>query len=223
MILTTSKYKQSAVGTIKLRLAILTFCFVATGTAASGDLPKHSRYDAGRDCISARDAEKKNFSEEELEEIAECWRRKIVEEGERTDLEGAYLKNVEFNYRFDLINADLTNANLSGADLDHANLSGANLSGADLSGAKLFRATFDGGEYDTRRVKGTVSPANLTDTNLRGTNLEGADLKGVDLSGADLTEAKLEEARLGGAKVSRSTTKGVDFVDWENRGGIVLD
>ena len=40
---------------------------------------------------------------------------------------------------------------------------------------------------------------------------------------ADLTYTNLTDTILTGAAVSRKTTKGVNFTDWEKRGGKILD
>jgi serine/threonine-protein kinase len=68
-----------------------------------------------------------------------------------------------------------------------------------------------------------VRKAKSGEKNLTGAWLTGANLSRANLAGANLRFADLTRANLTGAMVSRSTTKGVDFDDWQKRGGTVVD
>jgi hypothetical protein len=82
------------------------------------------------------------------------WVRSDGSEGERANLERAYLTGANLEDA-NLERAYLTGANLEGANLTGANLEDANLEGANLKGANLERAY-------------------LEDANLTGANLEDA-------------------------------------------------
>jgi hypothetical protein len=88
------------------------------------------------------------------------------------------------------------------------NLSGAFLKGADLKNKSLEKVNLTG--------------ANLIGANLHESKLNKANLSNANLTGADLTYANLTDTTLTGAKVSRKTTKGIDFDNWKKRGAIVL-
>jgi uncharacterized protein YjbI with pentapeptide repeats len=87
-------------------------------------------------------------------------------------------------------------------------LSNANLRAADLTRAGMGKANL---------TYSIIGEANLSYANLSGADLTSANLVETDLTGANLTDAILIDA-----KVSKSSTKGVDFDEWKKRGGIVL-
>ena len=126
----------------------------------------------------------------------DCWVKK-AKSGQK-DLKWAYL-----------FEADLNGVDLRGVDLFNANLNGANLSGADLRGASLSDAELSGAKF---------AGAKLEDTDFDTTDLTEADFRRTDLTGAKLKNMDIRDAI-----VSQKTTIGINFEEWKDRGGTVVD
>jgi uncharacterized protein YjbI with pentapeptide repeats len=131
-----------------------------------------------------------------------------------------------------LSGVDLSGADVSGADWSGARLDGADLSGANLTGVNLFASFMSGATL----VETTLTDANLGYADIQDSNFERAFLYGADLTnsrlgtsnfsyagfqGANLTNADYRDTVRKFAAVSRSTTLGVAFDEWEYRGGIL--
>lgn len=159
-----------------------------------------------------------------------------------TDLSNAVLANSlirgsQLN-KAKLSEADLTSVNLFRSDMSEADFTGATMINAVLDGtvmreAVLKNANLQGAKLQaTNLYKANLSGANLTNAKLNGGTIEyemgsvdypGADLSQADLTGADLTGADFTGATLRGAKVSRSTTKGIDFGMWKKAGAVIVE
>ena len=126
----------------------------------------------------------------------DCWVKK-AKSGQK-DLKWAFL-----------FEADLSGVDLRGVDLFNADLNGANLSGADLRGASLSEAELSGAKF---------AGAKLENTNFDSTDLTEADFRRTDLTGAKMKNMDIRDAI-----VSQKTTIGINFEEWKDRGGKVVD
>ena len=130
------------------------------------------------------------------QERMDCWVKK-AKSGQK-DLKWAFL-----------FEADLSGVDLRGVDLFNADLNGANLSGADLRGASLSDAELSGAKFAGAKLEGTdFDSTDLTDADFRRTDLTGAKMKNMDIRDAI---------------VSPKTTIGINFEEWKDRGGKVVD
>ena len=117
------------------------------------------------------------------------------------------MKNANFTFSPNLMNADLNGADLSGAELIIANLEGAELRNARLARANLIGANL----YQADLSGAILSEANFTEANLSGANLSGVDLGDANLKKANLRKANLRNAHLGGANLYRADLSGADL------------
>ncbi len=130
---------------------------------------------------------------EKIVETHEMWMGSGWEMGQRADLHGKDLHDLNFQGAF-LADADLHRADLHCADLKQAELDGADLHRADLHRADLHEAVLEWAD---------LHRADLHEADLHGAVLREADLHRADLHGADLREADLEHADLRGADLTR--------------------
>ena len=147
-------------------------------------------------------------SSQELKELLkrhEHWVKSEYQKGQRADLSGANLQDV------DLPKVELAGAILKGAHLGGANLSNAHLRGAYLQAALLMEADLSGAVLQGARLQ----RATLTGADLRGANLTNADLAETiglqvpDIARTNTSNAKLPEdvSRFEGLNVLEEATK----------------
>lgn len=220
-------------------VALLQFCWVATGSALAGELTV----------------------KQVIERLLQSSPERVAD---FSALDLTYLDLSDLDFR----RANLAGADLFGSDLSRANLSGSNLSrarldrtiiigtnfaeanltnasllrpaafssyevraeeaprfaGADLSGARIFGRFSDGDwhganlsavrmgtDRSERQLLSSVFRTDLADCNLSGANLAGADLYGALLAFADLTNANLSSAMLVGVDLSRADLTGANL------------
>lgn len=161
--------------------------------------------------MAEKEEQKKTITKKELKERLKKHEKWLTYEegGERLDLSGYDLRNVNFSctklIRAIFRNADLTNVNFCNANLRNANLEGANLEGADfynanLDGADLSNANASGAEFYIAKL----SCASFYNANLRYSDLNNADLSNANLINAYLDGANLDGANLDSTNLSKN-------------------
>ncbi len=124
------------------------------------------------------------------------WLDTVGEEGERANLRGANLRDVDFRGA-DLRDVDFRGADLRGADLQGVDLRGADLQNTDLQGAMLRISKLKGANFEEACLqKVDLFKLDLQETNFTCAKLQGAILKFAKLGKANLYGANLEYANL---------------------------
>lgn len=145
-----------------------------------------------------------NVSTEESTEIARCWLR-LAQAGTK-DLQNAYLVGQN------LSGMDFSNANLTWANLFAVIIDNAQFTSASLFAANLVYADIKGGKF---------AGADLRNADLSNSRLNQSDFTNADFRGANLTGADHQDTIRTRAIASQSMTLGINFTEWEHRGGII--
>lgn len=135
---------------------------------------------------------------EDLREIISShnrWLRSGGTEGERANLEGAFIGGVELN------GVDFRNANMKNVNFELTSLDGARFSLAELSGARFYKSSLFGAKF----IRTILSGARLIESNLATASFYRAELVKARVIRCNFNKTNLQKTNFAEAFVKESS------------------